>query len=311
MSFSFDVKEDILKLNMDASSHLVELEGWLRLAGEIYLNPIRLVFSSMNLHILRYYIGIIKQLYSNADFEIASKVQQKLNRKTIYSCIVKDTAQTIIEDISLLEPISMHKDEILGEANSSLAYLRGAFLAKGSVNDPNTSNYHLEISTDKEVEALFIQRLMNRFELNARIAKRRNHLIVYIKEKDRIVEFLRRIGANVTMNEFENAIIKREISANINRTLNTDVANQQKTNRSSIEQMKYITYLEYNYPLERLDGKLLLVMKMRKENPEASLNELVDLINKTYNEQITKSGLNHRFRKLKEIALDYKARREA
>ncbi|MDE5856735.1 MAG: DNA-binding protein WhiA, partial [Anaeroplasmataceae bacterium] len=246
MSFSFDVKEDILKLNMDASSHLVELEGWLRLVGEIYLNPIRLVFSSANLHILRYYVGILKQLYSNTAFEIASKQQQKLNRKTIYSCIIEDTAETIIEDICLLEPISVHKDEILNESKLSLAYLRGAFLAKGSVNDPNTSNYHLEISTDKEVEALFIQRLMNVYSLNARIAKRRNHLIVYIKEKDRIVEFLRRIGANVTMNEFENAIIKREISANINRTLNTDVANQQKTNRSSIEQMKYITYLEYN-----------------------------------------------------------------
>ncbi|MDE7095847.1 MAG: DNA-binding protein WhiA, partial [Anaeroplasmataceae bacterium] len=238
MSFSFDVKEDILKVNMDASSHLVELEGWLRLIGEIHLNPLRLVFSSSNLHLIRYYIGILKQLYSNTSVSLASKQQQNLNRKTIYSCIIEDSAQTIIEDISLLEPISIHKEEILNEGQLSLAYLRGAFLAKGSVNDPDTSNYHLEISTDKELEALFIQRLMNLYNLNARIAKRRNHLIVYIKEKDRIVEFLRRIGANVTMNEFENAMIRREISANINRTLNTDVANQQKTNRSSIEQMK-------------------------------------------------------------------------
>lgn len=135
-------------------------------------------------------------------------------------------------------------------------------------------------------------------------------MIVYIKEKDRIVEVLRRLGANVTMNEFENAIIKREISANINRALNTDVANQQKTNISAQEQLKYISYLELNYPLERLDPKLLLVMKVRKENKEASLNELVYLINDKYNEQITKSCLNHRFRKIKEIALDYKARKE-
>ena len=309
MSFSFDVKEDILKLNLDSSSHLIELESWLRLAGEIHLNPIRLVFSSTNLHIIRYYVGILKSLYSNTSFEIASKQQQKLNRKTIYSCIIEKTAETIIEELYLLEPISIHKEEILQNTMSTLAYLRGAFLAKGSVNDPNTSNYHLEISVEKEIEALFIQRLMNVFNLNARIVKRRNHLIIYIKEKDRIVEFLRRIGANVTMNEFENAIIKRELSANVNRALNTDVANQQKTNRSSIEQMEYISYLEYNYPLERLDSKLLLVMKMRKEKPEASLNELVDIINKRYNENITKSGLNHRFRKIKEIALDFKERK--
>ncbi|MDE7263333.1 MAG: DNA-binding protein WhiA [Anaeroplasmataceae bacterium] len=311
MSFSFDVKEDILKLNMDSSLHLVELEAWLRLVGEIHLNPLRLVFSSSNLHIIRYYVSILKSLYSNTSFEIVSKAQQKLQRKTIYSCIIEANAETIIEDLHLLEPVSLRKDEILEEPKLSIAYLRGAFLAKGSVNDPKTSNYHLEISMDKEVEALFIQRMMNTYHLNARIAKRRNHLLVYIKEKDRIVEFLRRIGANVIMNEFENAIIKREISANVNRTMNTDVANQQKTNRSSVEQMKYILYLEYNYPLERLDQKLLLVMKVRKENEEASLNELVDIINLQYNEQITKSGLNHRFRKIKEIALDFKARRES
>lgn len=310
MSFSFNVKEDILKVNLDSSSHLIELESWLRLAGEIYLNPIRLVFSSSNLHIIRYYVGILKGLYSNTSFEIASKQQQKLNRKIIYSCIIEKNAETIIEELYLLEPISLQREEILQNPLYTLAYLRGAFLAKGSVNDPNTSNYHLEISVDKEVEALFIQRLMNVFNLNARIVKRRNHLIIYIKEKDRIVEFLRRIGANVTMNEFENAMIKRELSANVNRALNTDVANQQKTNRSSVDQMKYISYLEYNYPLERLDSKLLLVMKMRKENQEASLNELVEIINKRYNENITKSGLNHRFRKIKEIALDFKERKE-
>lgn len=310
MSFSFDVKEDILKLNMDSSSHLTELESWLRLAGEIHLNPIRLVFSSSNLRIIRYYISILKQFYSNTSFEITSKQQKKLNQKTIYSCSIENTAETIIEDLSLLEPVSIHKDEILFTENLTRAYLRGAFLAKGSVNDPITSNYHLEITVEKEVEALFIQRLMNVFGLNARIAKRRNHLIIYIKEKDRIVEFLRRIGANVTMNEFENVIIRRELSANVNRALNTDIANQQKTNRSSLEQMEYISYLEYNYPLERLDSKLLMVMKVRKENQEASLNELVDIINDRFNENITKSGLNHRFRKIKEIALDYKIRKE-
>ncbi len=311
MSFAYDVKEDILKFNFEDSTRLIELEGFLRSSGEIYLNPIRLVFSSTNLHILRYYISLLKKTYLNLEYDITSKISQKLDRKTIYSCIINSTSKIIIEDMNLFEPISIHKDEILSLNSNINAYLRGVFLAKGSVNDPSTSNYHLELSTDKEIEALFIQRLMNSFDLNARITKRRNNLIVYIKSKDKIVEFLRRLGANVTMNEFENEIIKREISANINRTLNTDVANQQKTNQSSIEQMKYITYLEFNYPLDRLDRKLLLVMKVRKENKEASLNELVDIINNVYGEQITKSGLNHRFRKIKEIALDFKTRKEA
>lgn len=101
MSFSFDVKEDILKINMEASSHLIELEAWLRLVGEIYLSPIRLICSSSNLHIIRYYIALLKQFYTNMSFKIVSKVQQKLNHKTMYSCIIEDIGQTIIEDLNL------------------------------------------------------------------------------------------------------------------------------------------------------------------------------------------------------------------
>ncbi len=312
MSFSYDVKEDILKFNSDASSHLLELEAFLRLSGELILSkPPKLVFSSSNMHILRYMLGLIKKLYIDSEFVIESRTQQKLNHKTIYSCILEKPAQTILEDISMLDAVPFNKDEIIGDPLKSIAYLRGAFLAKGSVNDPKTSNYHLEISADKDTEVIFLQRIMNEFQLNARIAKRRNRFVVYIKEKDLIVEFLRRIGANVSMNEFENVIIKRELSANINRLLNIDVANQQKTNRSAKEQLKYIRYLEYNYPLEKLDPKLLRIMKVRKENPEASLSELIDIINQAYDENITKSGLNHRFRKIKEIALDFESRRNS
>ncbi len=312
MSFSYDVKEDILKFNSDASSHLLELEAFLRLSGELILSkPPKLVFSSSNLHILRYMLGLIKKLYIDSEFIIESRTQQKLKHKTIYSCVLEKTAETILEDVSMLDAVPFNKDEIIGDHSKSIAYLRGAFLAKGSVNDPKTSNYHLEISADKDTEVIFLQRIMNEFQLNARIAKRRNVFIVYIKEKDLIVEFLRRIGANVSMNEFENVIIKRELSANINRLMNIDVANQQKTNRSAKDQLKYIRYLEFNYPLEKLDPKLLRIMKIRKENPEASLSELIEIINSTYDENITKSGLNHRLRKIKEIAIDFESRRNS
>ncbi len=312
MSFSFDVKEDILKFNMETSSHLVEVEAWLRFAGEIIIsNPIKLAFSSANMHILRYYIALLKQFYSDITYEIETRTMQKLNRKPMYYCIISNQAKTIIEDLSLLDPVSIHKEEIINDLRWSVAYIRGAFLAKGSVNDPKTSNYHFEISTDKETEAWFLQRVINNYNLNARIIKRRNHLIVYIKEKDCIVEILRRVGANVTMNEFENAIIKRELSANVNRVVNIDVANQQKTNRSAKEQLKYIHYLEMYYPMDRIDPKLKLVMEVRKENAEASLQELIGIINKKYNEEITKSGLNHRFRKIKELAIDFDTRRKS
>lgn len=310
MSYCTDVKEDILKLNTDASSHFVELEACLRLGAEVVIsNPMRLIYSSSNIHVMRYFISLVKKLYSNITYQLESRTLQKLNHQTIYSCVIGEGSQTILVEMALLEPISARKDEILESEQLMKAYIRGAFLSKGSVNDPKTSNYHLEICTTKELEALFLQRALNHFDLNARIAKRRGNLIVYLKEKDKIVDCLRYIGANVTMNEFENIIIKRDFSAHINRQMNIDVANQQKTNKSAKDQIKYIKYLENHYPIEKLDQKLLIVMEARKANPEASLSELIVILNRDYEEGITKSGLNHRLRKLKEIALDFEARR--
>lgn len=310
MSYSYDVKEDILKLNTDAASHHVELEALLRNGSEVIIsNPVRLIFSTSNRQLLRYFIKLIKEKYPHIEYAMESREQQKLKHQMIYDCIIVNIAKQIIEDYHILEPVSFEKDHILKTPALMQGYLRGAFLIKGSVNHPRTSNYHLEIATDKEAEALFLQRMMNHFDLNARITKRRNQLIVYLKEKDKIVDCLRYIGANVMMNEFENIIIKRGLSAHVNRIMNIDVANQQKTNSSAKEQLRYIRYLEYNYPLEKLDDRLKIVMKVRKDNPEASLNELVAIINSVYEDNITKSGLNHRFRRLKEIALDFSARK--
>lgn len=311
MSYSFDVKEDILKFNTEASQHLLELQALLRFSGEVIIsNPLKLSFTSTNMQVIRYFITLVKQFYTDVEYVLTSRQQQKLNKQTFYSCVISNCAKIIIEDLGILDPVPYNKEEIMDNPNLIVAYLRGAFLAKGSVNDPVTSNYHLEIVTDKESEALFIQRIMNYYEINARIAKRKNSLIVYIKEKDTIIDFLRRLGANVTMNEFENIVIKRSLAADVNRLLNIDVANQQKTNNAAKEQLKYIKYIEMNFQLEKLDPKLLMVMKVRKDNPEASLNELVEIINEIYEDNITKSGLNHRFRKLKELALDFEARKQ-
>jgi DNA-binding protein WhiA len=106
------------------------------------------------------------------------------------------------------------------------------------------------------------------------------------------------------MEYYENTIITKEIKATAKRTINLDVANQNKTNKAALEQLKYIEYIEYNYPLEKLDSKLLMVMKVRLDNKEASLTELLDIIHEEYDPYLTKSGLNHRFRKLKEMALE-------
>ena len=104
------------------------------------------------------------------------------------------------------------------------------------------------------------------------------------------------------MSYYENVLITKEIKTNAKRAINLDLANQDKTNDAAQEQLRYIRYLEYNYPLERLDSKILMVMKVRKDNPESSLSELLDVIHDEFDPDLSKSGLNHRFRKIKELA---------
>jgi DNA-binding protein WhiA len=108
------------------------------------------------------------------------------------------------------------------------------------------------------------------------------------------------------MNYYENTIITKEIAASAKRSINLDIANQDKTNNAAKEQLKYIEYLTYNYPLEELDSKILMVMKVRSEHPEHSLTQLLDVIHDEYDPNLSKSGLNHRFRRIKELALEHK-----
>jgi DNA-binding protein WhiA len=140
------------------------------------------------------------------------------------------------------------------------------------------------------------------YGLNAKIVKRRNDFVIYLKDIEEISDFLRIIGATKTVFDIDNLVIKREYSANIQRQMNAEIANEMKTLSAAKKQIKYIHTIEYNYPLEKLDPKILLVMKVRLENAEASFNELIEILNNKYGEKITKSGLNHRFIKIKELA---------
>ncbi|MGM9969739.1 MAG: DNA-binding protein WhiA [Anaeroplasma sp.] len=310
MSFCSDVKNDLLLVsNDDVISDKLELEAMLRLGGEVVISsPHKLIFSSNNMSIIRFFIKLCKDYYT-IEANILSRVINRFNKKTIYTCEIVVGADEIIKDLNLIGYSSSYRDNELDE-QKLCAYLRGAFIAKGSVNDPKSSSSHLEISSTMENEILYIQKIANIFELNVRISKRNNYLIAYLKSKSSIGDFLYLIGASSSMEYYEDIVITKEIKASIKRSINLDVANQNKTNTSAKEQLKYIQYLEYNYPLDKLDSKLLMIMKIRKENPEHSLSQLLDIIHDEYDPKLTKSGLNHRFRKIKELAIELQEKKK-
>ncbi len=301
MSFSSDVKNDLLRIE---ELNQAELKAMLDFSSEVtFGKEIKVIFSCNNLGVTRRFISLVKAEYPGMSFELLSRVINRLDNRTIYSCEMDlITSKMLVEDYNLL----LSNDNNIEEEQDRIAYLRGAFLVKGSVNDPKSKTSHLEISSNSENNILNLQRILNDFEFDARISKRKNNLIVYLKKKQSIGDFLYLIGVSQSMEYYENTIITKEIVATAKRTINLDVANQNKTNKAAIEQLKTIEYLEYNYPLEKMDSKLLMVMKVRKENKESSLNELLDIIHEEYDPYLTKSGLNHRFRKLKELEEEFK-----
>lgn len=184
-------------------------------------------------------------------------------------------------------------------------YLAGLFVARGSVNDPNTTKYHFEMPISNSKKAVFALNLINQEPFNAKIIKRHAKYVIYIKDAEKIVDILRILGALNQAFNYEDIRIQRDFNNSLNRVINCEVANEQKAFVAAREQLKYIKYLEYNYPLETLDIKIITLMKVRKDNPEATLNELIDIIQNKYGENLSKSGLYHRFEKIKKIAEEH------
>lgn len=313
MSYASHVKEELANISeLSSSGKMALLEALLRLNGEIQIGhgELGVSFTSSNAAVSRTFLALVKELYK-CDVELIQKDTNYLKKLKQYIVRITSQSETIVEEFSLMSNISPNREEILNNEQAMSAYLRGAFLARGSVNDPKTSAYHLEIVTSNEIEAIFIQRLMNYFNLNAKITKRRKDLVVYLKDVQMIKDFLRIIGTVKAVFELEDIIIKRVFASDINRAMNCELANETKTMDAANEQLKYIRYLEYHYPLDKLDSKILMIMKVRKDNPEASFQDLIKIIEDVYGEQITKSGINHRFRKIKEIAIEHaKLRKE-
>jgi DNA-binding protein WhiA len=189
-------------------------------------------------------------------------------------------------------------DEIIPEDCCKRAYLRGAFLAGGSVNNPEGSSYHLEISSMYEEHCHSLCHLANQFELNARCIERKKGFVFYIKEGEKIIEFLSIIGAHQALLRFEDVRIMKDMRNSVNRLVNCDTANLNKTIGAAIRQIENIRLIQKEMGLENLPEKLREVAEVRLQNPDINLTEVGELLKGS----VSKSGVNHRLRKIDEMA---------
>lgn len=300
MTFSTEVKNEITKLESSRLEYISELSALVRNSA-IIDDTIKIVIE--NNAVARRAYKLLKEIYDvNPSITIRKRIG--INKGYSYILEIKKRIGDILTDLSIMDKglfLNIPKSYIYDDEDTKRAYLRGVFISTGSINDPKTSRYHLEFIVDDNEYATFVSSLLNENNLNSKVIRREKNYMVYVKEADKIADFLRIIKAYNAVMYFENIRVYREKKNNTNRLNNCEQANMDKVFMTSSKQLHDIELLQKWDMIDLLDEKLQEVIKYRLEYPESSLQELSDIMSKDTGKVITKSGLNHRFRKIKEI----------
>ena len=301
MSFTSIVKNEVSKIELNDIEKISELSAVI-LSGLITDDSIKI--TTENSSIARRIFNLIKDIYKINPI-ITMRKGFNYQKKYLYILQIKDKNEKILNDIGLLEKnvvLNKPKDFIIDDEEEIRAYLRGIFLMTGSINDPKTSRYHLEFIVDNEKFGKFIMELLNKFNLNAKTLKRENKYMVYIKEAEKISDFLRIMNATNALFYYEDIRIYRDHKNMTNRLNNCEQANVERTIQTANNQIEDIEIIIENMGLNLLNEKERLVAEYRMKYKDVSLLELSEIISIETNKPITKSGLYHRFKKINEIA---------
>ena len=305
MSFTNRIKNEISNIYSNNSANRSELSGIIR---NSYHREEGVELVTENSTICKHIYNLFKEIY-NINIKIEYR-NTKFNKNRLYKIIIPDKENLILKDLEVLNEDNIYKEipssSFLEAEDEKRAYLKGVFLICGSINDPKTSMYHLEFSIDYLEEANYISSLLNEFYLNSKIIARDKGYMIYMKEAEKIGDFLRIISANQAVMYYEDIRIYRDHKNMTNRLNNCEQANLEKSMFTSSKQIEDIELVLNKIGREALDSKLLEVIDYRLKYPESSLQELSDIMTYEMGKTITKSGLNHRFRKLREMALKIK-----
>ncbi len=302
ISFTVNVKNEVASNDLNHEENLAMLSAIIRNSGKFNQEAINI--TTENSKVARKIYTLLTDNY-NVNIKIDDK-NNSFNRNRLYVISVFDNIDFILKDLSIIneknEYIKVVSDYLLDSEEEKQAYLKGVFLACGSVNDPKTSRYHLEFFIDNEEEAYFVNNLLNEFYLNSKVILKDKKYMVYVKEAEKIGDFLRIIGANQAVMYYEDIRIYRDHKNMTNRLNNMEQANIEKIINTSNKQIADINLILENLSEESLDDKTKEVCIYRLKYPESSLQELSEIMSLELEKTITKSGLNHRMRKIRDIA---------
>lgn len=312
MSFSSEVKEELSR-QCPVSRHcqIAETAAIISMCGRILISErdeYTVKIHTENITVARKYFTLLKKTY-NIDTEISLRRSSKM---CLYTVIIKhhDEAVKVLKSSKLMdkygeicENLSVSDNLIIQKDCCKRAFIRGAFLASGSISAPEKF-YHFEIVCGTEKKAVQLQKIIQYFDIDAKIVERKRHFVVYIKEGAGIVDILNVMEAHIALMDLENVRILKEMRNSVNRKVNCETANLKKTVSAAVKQIEDIKFIRDTAGLSILSEGLEEIAVLRLNNPDASLKELGEMLSP----EVGKSGVNHRLRKICEIADDLRSK---
>lgn len=306
-SYSTDVKNELARVTGENQCcHVAELASLIRMGGTMLIGGnknLGINFTTENAAIARKVLTLMKSGFQVKTEVVVSRGRRlKKNNSYLVKVVPSPTVAELLNVLGIIRDDNLNAGRdsgILRKNCCRRSYLRGAFLGGGSVNKPE-GEYHLELVTGNYDFAKMLVSIMKNFDLPVRQTDRKNDIVVYLKDGDAITSFLRIIGADIALLAFENVRVVKDMRNQVNRLVNCETANLQKTVNAAFRQVERIKLIDRTIGLAKLPPHLQEIARLRLEHPEAALQELVDALGG----QVGKSGINHRLRKLEQIALE-------
>ena len=317
MSFSSKVKEELSKdCNNPRHCCIAETAAIISMCGKVVFDEkdrVRIEIHTENVTVARKYFTLLKKTY-NINTDISIRHSSSLNKSRSYILSVNDdeTARKILMTCRLMKPFGVIEEDfsisdslIIQRECCKRAFIRGAFLASGSVSDP-VKTYHFEIVCLSEAKAKQLQMIMETFNINARVIKRRKYFVVYVKDSSQGVDLLNIMGAYNALMDMENVRIVKDMRNNVNRKVNCETANINKTVSAAVKQIEDIRFIQMSSAFDELPESLQEMAELRVRYPEATLAELGQLLDTP----VGKSGVNHRLKKISLFADELRERHQ-
>ena len=314
MSFTSDVKDELAGIELSDSSKKAQLSALFQLLASLSISSrgLSLNITCTNAKVIKRVAMDVRALYG-LRCDIEATRQKNLDKRNIYTLIITEKAREILEDLDLWTGKGLQEHPRMGFLNHEemvRSYLAGCFMAGGSINSPRSTSYHLEITASSEGQGQFMQKLLEKENIPARMTVRRKHHVVYMKSAETIAYMLRLLGASEAVMEFEDERIQRDFINSLHRLDNVKIANEQKSLKVADEQIEAISYLKDRGLLRYLSEKDRQIAMVRYANPDASLKELSKIYQQQSGVELTKSGIRHRFENIYKLVEKYRKREE-